>query len=330
MNERGRRGAAGPPGPPEPVEPVEPFVVPEPLDGERVDRAVALGTGWSRAVVARLVDAGEVLVGGRPVARSRRLRAGEVVEVRAAPAAPAPPGPDPGVPVTVRHEDADVVVVAKPAGVVVHPGAGHGHGTLVNGLLARYPEIAEVGDPYRPGIVHRLDRDTSGLLVVARSARAYESLVGQLARRSVERRYVALVWGHLAAARGLVDAPIGRSQARRTRMAVRDEGRDARTEYEVREVYDAPACSLLECRLRTGRTHQIRVHLAAIGHPVVGDATYGGTRDPIACPRPFLHAAVLAFDHPATGARLRFEEPLPADLRAVLDSLRRSARPGAR
>lgn len=302
------------------AEPLEPVVVPASLDGERVDRAVALLTGWSRNDVQRLVDAGDVLVGGRPVGKSRRLRTGEVVEVLAAPPPDAPPAADPGVVPVVRFEDADVVVIAKPTGLVVHPGAGHEGGTLVNGLLARYPEIASVGDPFRPGIVHRLDRDTSGLLVVARSARAYASLVRQLSQRSVERRYLALVWGRLASPRGLVDAPIGRSESRRTRMAVRDAGKEARTEYEVRAVFDDPVCSLLECRLQTGRTHQIRVHLAAIGHPVVGDATYGGARDPIPCPRPFLHAATLAFDHPVTGERLRFEEPLPDDLRAVLDA----------
>ena len=191
----------------------------------------------------------------------------------------------------------------------------------MQGLIARYPEIAAVGDPMRPGIVHRLDRDTSGLLVVARSARAYDPLVAELAARAVERRYCALVWGKLASPRGLIDAPIGRSEARRTRMAVRDTGKPARTEYEVRSVYDAPVCSLLECRLETGRTHQIRVHLAAIGHPVVGDASYGGSRESLPLGRPFLHAAVLAFDHPVTGERLRFEEPLPPELEAVLAGL---------
>jgi 23S rRNA pseudouridine1911/1915/1917 synthase len=311
------------------VEPVESFVVPDTLDGERVDRAVALVSGWARADVQVLIERGDVRVGGEPVAKSRRLRAGDLVEVRAVPAPDAPPAPDPAVPIDVRHADADIVVVAKPAGMVVHPGAGHNGGTLVHGLLARFPELAEVGAPDRPGIVHRLDRDTSGLLVVARSARAYESLVAQLAARAVERRYDALVWGHLAAPRGLVDAPIGRSQARRTRMAVRDEGREARTEYQVREVFDDPRCSLLTCRLETGRTHQIRVHLSAIGHPVVGDATYGGARPSLPLERPFLHASRLGFAHPASGAWLTFEDPLPAALQAVLDRLRSGQAPGA-
>jgi len=204
---------------------------------------------------------------------------------------------------------------------VVHPGAGHPDGTLVNGLLARYPELAGVGDAARPGIVHRLDRDTSGLLAVARTPRAYDDLVHQLAARTVERRYVALVWGRLASPRGVIDAPIGRSESRRTRMAVRETGKPARTEYDVRTVYERPLVSLLDLKLETGRTHQIRVHLNAIGHPVVGDATYGGARDSLPLARPFLHAASLAFDHPVTGERLQFDDPLPAELQAVLAGL---------
>jgi 23S rRNA pseudouridine1911/1915/1917 synthase len=297
------------------------FVVPESLDGERIDRSVALVTGWTRAEVQELVAAGAVLVDGRVVAKSVRLTAGATVEVRGAPSEPAAIVGEP-VPLDVRHEDADVVVVAKPAGLVVHPGSGHDTGTLVHGLLHRYPEIAAVGDPARPGIVHRLDRDTSGLLMVARSARAHESLVAQLAQRSVGRQYLALVWGTMPAARGLIDAPIGRSRVRRTKMAVRDEGREARTGYEVLETFDEPLTSLLRCTLETGRTHQIRVHLDAVGHPVVGDRTYRGARQSLPLDRPFLHAASLAFDHPATAARLTFDDPLPPALADLLTTLR--------
>jgi 23S rRNA pseudouridine1911/1915/1917 synthase len=295
--------------------------IPASLDGERVDRAIALLTGWQRSQVQTLLERHEVLVDGNPVAKSHRLHSGNVVELLSEPAVEVVPQPDPNVPVTVRYVDDDVVVVAKPAGLVVHPGAGHIGGTLVNGLLARFPDIAGVGDPYRPGIVHRLDRDTSGLLVVARSPRAYDALVTELANRDVERSYVALVWGHLASRRGVIDAPIGRSAARRTRMAVRDAGKPARTEYAVRQEFDRPVCTLLDCHLETGRTHQIRVHLAAIGHPVVGDGTYGGAREPLVLDRPFLHAASLAFDHPVTGKRLQFEEPLPNELQSLLDQL---------
>jgi 23S rRNA pseudouridine1911/1915/1917 synthase len=298
----------------------EPVRVPAALAGERVDRAVALLTGWPRADVQALMERDAVLVDGRPVNKSHRLVSNALVEVLGTPAVARPPGPEP-IAVTVVYEDADVIVVDKPAGLVVHPGAGNVSGTLVNGLLARYPDLASVGDTMRPGIVHRLDRDTSGLLVVARTEAAYQSLVEQLGTRSVEREYLALVWGHPKSARGLIDAPIGRSEARRTRMAVRDEGRPARTRYEVTARYESPVCALLTCHLETGRTHQIRVHLAAIKHPVVGDGTYGGRRDALVLDRPFLHAAALAFDHPRTGERVSFASPLPSDLRAVLDGL---------
>ena len=299
----------------------EPIVVPAVLAGERVDRAVALLTGWSRADVQELLARAAIVIDGREVAKSHRLVEGSVVELLEEPAVGAPPEPDASVAIDVRHADDDVIVVAKPAGLVVHPGAGHAGGTLVNGLLARFPDVAAIGDAYRPGIVHRLDRDTSGLLVVARSPRAYDSLVEQISSRSVDRRYVALVWGALSSPRGVIDAPIGRSTARRTRMAVRESGKVARTEYEVRTAFDEPVCSLLDCRLETGRTHQIRVHLSAIGHPVVGDATYGGSRVSIRLDRPFLHATHLAFDHPLTGERLAFDDALPRELEAVLGLL---------
>lgn len=306
-----------------------PLEIPAALDGDRVDRALSFLTGWPRAAVQQLIDDGSVIIDGRVVSKSHRLHQGSVLEVLAEPRQDpdARPDPDPSVVVDVRFADDDVVVVNKPAGLVVHPGAGNTTGTLVNGLLARFPGIQSVGDPMRPGIVHRLDRNTSGLLVVARSTRAYRSLVGQLSEHTAERVYVALVWGRLSSPRGMIDAPIGRSGARRTRMAVRDAGKPARTEYKVIEVFDDPLCSRLECRLETGRTHQIRVHLGAIGHPVVGDGTYSGSRDSIALRRPFLHAATLGFDHPATGERIRFEEPLPPELQTVLEHLGGNAEP---
>jgi 23S rRNA pseudouridine1911/1915/1917 synthase len=299
---------------------VSELAVPAALAGERLDRALALLTGWSRAEVTRLIDDGAVLVGGRAVAKSHRLEAGALVELLSEPEPDQPPGPEP-VPVDVRFADDDLVVVSKPAGLVVHPGAGHAGGTLVNGLLQRFPEVASVGDPVRPGIVHRLDRDTSGLMLVARSPRAYDVLVTALARRDVDRRYLALVWGRFDAPRGVIDAPIGRSPTRRTRMAIRDEGRAARTAYQVRHEYDTPAVSLLECRLETGRTHQLRVHLGAVGHAVVGDAAYRGDRPSLRPGRPFLHAHRLELDHPTTGQHLTFEDPLPPELEAVLEGL---------
>jgi 23S rRNA pseudouridine1911/1915/1917 synthase len=231
------------------------------------------------------------------------------------------PGAEPSVRFDILYADDDVLVIDKPSGLVVHPGAGNQTGTLVNGLLASHPEIAGVGSAARPGIVHRLDMGTSGALAVARTQMAYDSLVAQLADRSVGRRYQALSWGHFEAVKGVVDAPVGRSPKDRTRMAVVGSGRPARTGYEVSAAWASPAVSLVTCTLETGRTHQIRVHLSAIGHPLLGDGTYGGERSGLVLDRPFLHAAHLSFDHPATGERLEFDSPLPADLRAVLDGL---------
>ena len=298
--------------------------VPLALDGERLDRVVSLLWGLARGDAATLVAAGDVRVGGRPVlVRGRRLASGDVVEVDLPEREEAPSlAPEPGIDVPVVAVDEHVVVVDKPAGLVVHPGAGHATGTLVNGLLARWPELAGVGDPARPGIVHRLDAGTSGLLVVARTAPAYASLVAQLAARTVERHYLALVWGWVEAPAGMVDAPVGRAARDRTQMAVSAGGREARTRYKVVARYAEPApVTLLECWLETGRTHQIRVHLAAIGHPVVGDSRYRGARPSLPVDRPFLHAFELGFDHPATGDRQQYSSPLPPDLEDVREHL---------
>jgi 23S rRNA pseudouridine1911/1915/1917 synthase len=301
-------------------------IIPDALDGERIDRVVSMVTGLSRSEAAELVVSGRVTVNGvSSVQRSARLRRGDVVEIDTAfvPAGDARIEPDPEVTVVVVHEDDDLLVVDKAPGMVVHPGSGNRTGTLVHGLLARYPELRDVGvDPTRPGIVHRLDKETSGLLLVARRQPAYEALVEMLAARRVERRYLALTWGSFDAPRGVVDAPIGRSSREPTRMVVSARGKQARTRYEVVTTFHDPVeVSLLECRLETGRTHQIRVHLAAIDHPVVGDDRYGGVRQSLGVPRLFLHAAALAFDHPITGERVEIESPLPADLRSVLDRL---------
>lgn len=306
------------------------LVVPATLDGVRVDKAVALVADLSRSSVNRLVELGRVEVDGAAVtSRATVLRPGQVLRVDPTPDGTAGglPEGDPSVRFEVVHEDPSVVVVDKPAGLVVHPGAGHPAGTLVNGLMARYPELATLpaatgAAPPRPGIVHRLDRGTSGLLVVARTPAAYESLVGQLRRRRVRRRYLALVAGRLGPSSGVVDAPIGRSAATPTRMAVSRRGRPARTRYRVVSRLGRPAeVTLLEVELDTGRTHQIRVHLSAIGHPVLGDPAYGRRAPAIegwSLPRPFLHAAGLAFDHPGEGGPVSFESDLPLELRTQL------------
>ena len=301
-------------------------VIPAALADERIDRVVALVAGCSRTDAAALIAAGDVRIGGRPVTKpSARVAEGDQLELARLPQ-PADPSvvADGAVSFTVVHEDDDVIVVDKPAGLVVHPGAGNRNATLVQGLVARYPELAGVGEPQRPGIVHRLDKDTSGLLVVARTEPARVALVAQLGARAVDRRYVALVWGVPDARQGVIDAPIGRSNREKTRMTVATGGRDARTRYEVVATYTEPAAvALLQCRLETGRTHQIRVHLTAIGHPVVGDARYGGRHQPLAdVPRFFLHAEHLGFEHPTTGARIELDSPLPADLEAVRARLR--------
>jgi len=298
--------------------------LPPPLDGERLDRIVAFLADVSRAVAADLVARGAVRVDGEVVTAGKvRLATGAVVDIDTA-AIPRTelPAADADVAFTVVHDDDDVIVVDKPAGLVVHPGAGNPSATLVNGLLARYPELEGVGDPWRPGIVHRLDAGSSGLLVVARSPRARDSLAAQFAGRTAGRVYTALAWGHPGAAHGVVEAPIGRDPSDPLRMALVADGRPARTRYRVTARLAAPApVALLECRLETGRTHQIRVHLAGIGHPLVGDAVYGARRPMLGLARPFLHAAELSFVHPASGERVTFTSPLPADLHAVLDSL---------
>jgi 23S rRNA pseudouridine1911/1915/1917 synthase len=305
---------------------VTPFeaALPEVLAGERLDRVVAMLCDLPRSVAAELVDAGAVRVDGEVrIRRADRVEEGQVVSLDV----PDPAGDDvvvadPAVAIEVVHEDEHLVVVDKPAGLVVHPGSGNRTGTLVHGLLARYPEIAGVGEPFRPGIVHRLDRDTSGLLVIARTAEALEGLTDALRRRAVTRRYRTLVWGHLDEPRGQVDAPIGRSTREPTKMAVVVGGREARTGYEVVRRYTEPVPSTeLVCTLETGRTHQIRVHLQAIGHPVVGDPRYGGARSTLPAPRQVLHAEQLAFDHPVTGGRIDAGSPLPADLAEVLARL---------
>lgn len=305
--------------------------VPSSLDGVRVDRAVALLADISRSAVDDLVASGRVTVEGETVhARSRLLREGEVLAVELVEDEPVPvPDPDASVVFEVVHADSEVVVVDKPAGLVVHPGAGHRTGTLVNGMLSRYPDLASlteaVGtDPDRPGIVHRLDRGTSGLLVVARSADAYRSLVAQLGARTVSRRYRALVLGEVDGESGVVDAPIGRSVTSPTRMSVSRKGKEARTRYRVEQRFTEPVpATLVEATLETGRTHQIRVHLSAIGHPVVGDDVYarGRVLPGATVTRPFLHAYQLAFDHPGSGERTTWTSELPADLRAELERL---------
>ena len=298
--------------------------VPAALAGERLDRIVALIGDLSRAEAAATIAAGGVRVDGSAARTGKvRLAEGQIVEVDPG-AVPGPvlPTSDRTVEFGVVHEDDAVIVIDKPPGLVVHPGAGNLDGTLVSGLLARYPELVGVGeDPIRPGIVHRLDAGSSGLLVVARTSEVAAQLIEQFADHSATRRYDAVVWGVPDAPHGIIDAPIGRDRGDPLKMAVVAGGRPARTDYRVVGTYSSPALvSRLECRLETGRTHQIRVHLSSINHPLVGDPTYGQRRPVLGLTRPFLHASELAFEHPLTGERVTFTSPLAPDLQAWLDA----------
>lgn len=293
--------------------------------GARLDRWLAERLpDVSRARVQALIEDGRVSVDGAVRKPSHRLSGGETVVVDVPPPAPETLEPEP-IALTVVHEDAQVLVVDKPAGMVVHPGAGHARGTLAAAALAHAPAVAGVGGPRRPGIVHRLDKDTSGLLVLAKSALAYERLAAQLADRTMARAYLAIVHGRVRADNGVIDAPIGRHPRDRVRMAVRPKGQGKRavTRYRVLERFEH--FTYLEVTLETGRTHQIRVHLAALGHPVAGDDVYGG-RSGRSLPLPFaghaLHAARLAFVHPVTGKIMQLASPLPTRMARLLSHLR--------
>jgi 23S rRNA pseudouridine1911/1915/1917 synthase len=262
-----------------------------------------------------------VLVDGAPRKPAFRLRGGQRVDVLGPHADPISLHPE-AIPIAVVHEDADVLVVNKPAGLTVHPAPGHPRGTLVNAVLARVPALAGIAGSLRPGIVHRLDKDTSGLLVIAKTDAAYRSLVAQVGARTVTREYLALVRGTVRRDAGSIAAPIGRHPTRRTRMAVVPRGRPAVTHFEVLE--RLPGATLLKCRLETGRTHQIRVHLLHLGHPLLGDPTYGGVRA-AGITRQALHAARLEFAHPRTGERVTCVAPVPEDLERLLARLRGGA-----
>ena len=291
-------------------------VVPETAAGERLDRFVAALPGvGSRAAAERLLAAGAVSVDGEAHPKSHRLSGGEDVRVEgdALQEPEAIPPPE----VRIAYEDDHLLVVDKPAGLVVHPAAGHSSGTLVQGLAGR----TAGGDPTRPGIVHRLDRDTSGLLIVARTDEAYEGLRGLVRRHGLEREYLALVRGRPRSRSGRIEAPIGRDRRDPKRRSLdTDTPKDAITHFEVVELL--PAHALLRVHLETGRTHQIRVHLAAIGLPIAGDPVYGTSEQGLR--RQFLHAARLAFVHPVTGERVDVTSPLPADLDATLKVVRGS------
>ncbi|MGE0043359.1 MAG: RluA family pseudouridine synthase [Vicinamibacterales bacterium] len=301
------------------------FTVAPEQAGQRLDRFLAGELpGHSRSQVQRHIDEGRVTLSRVAAAKANHeVREGDRVTIDLPAPAPATPEAE-DLPLEILHDDPDVVVINKPAGMVVHPGAGHGSGTLVNALLHHVGDLSGIGGEIRPGIVHRLDKGTSGVMVVAKNDAAHQELSRQFHDREVEKEYVALVWG-LVHQRKRIDLPIGRDPVHREKISTR--ARRARNAVtRVTWARHMPGVSLLRVAILTGRTHQIRVHLAAIGHPIVGDALYGGVhkRMPQALravqrlDRPFLHAERLAFTHPRTGERLEFSAPLPADLEAVL------------
>ena len=306
--------------------------VDEARSGLRLDRALGeLFSDYSRNFLANLVTAGHVRVDGVPATRpSRRVEAGQRLEIEVPDAAPADISSQ-DLPLTVLYEDADVVVIDKPAGLVVHPAAGHADGTLVNALLFHVKDLSGIGGEIRPGIVHRLDKDTSGVMIIAKHDAAHRKLTADWNTERVRKEYVALVYGTPSSERGTVDAPIGRDPRDRKRMAVVAGGRPAITDYEVAE--RLRHVSLVRCRLRTGRTHQIRVHMKHLGHPIVGDPVYSGPqwrgipdkrlqKVLSSLDRQMLHAARITFVHPTDGRTLSFEAPLPRDFASVIEALR--------
>lgn len=298
--------------------------------GERLDKLITVHLHTlSRVKVQQLIKDGLVTVDGKLAKAAYRIEGGESITAEVADALINPldaasisPQATP-IPLDVLYEDADLIAINKPAGMVVHPIAGTETDTLVNAILARWPQVANVGDPARPGIVHRLDKDTSGVILIAKTATARKSLLAQFRARTVKKRYLALVEGIPATPTGEIDAPIGRNPAQRKKMTVLREGRKSLTHYNVLQMYDyhGSKFTLIEALPQTGRTHQIRVHLAFIGHPVAGDAVYGRRKQRLRVSRQFLHAESITFQSPGSGEMLTIHAPLPAPLQAILDQL---------
>ncbi len=309
------------------------ITVPDDSEGVRLDQfLVSVLPEQSRSQIQRLIKEGHVRVEGREAKSNQAVKKGQAMTVDIP--EPIAPLPQPeALPLPIMYQDHDIIVVDKPAGMVVHPAAGHESGTLVNALLHHVDDLSGIGGEKRPGIVHRLDRGTSGLMVVAKHDAAHEELARQFHDREVEKEYLALVWGEVMAGRR-IDEPIGRDPGNRKKMSARARrSREAVTRI-VRAEHFGRAVTLAQIAIHTGRTHQIRVHLSAIGHPIVGDALYGGVRRRVPgdlralthLDRPFLHAARLAFTHPTDGRRMEFTSPLPADLQRVLDELRKPSK----
>lgn len=300
-------------------------------DGIRLDRALtALTSDWTRSRIRKWIDQGRVQRNGFPAVQSERVVEGDVLDLEVPDLTPSVAEPE-DIPLSILYEDEHLLVVDKRAGLVIHPAAGNPAGTLVNALLHHCKDLSGIGGVERPGIVHRLDKDTTGALVVAKNDKAHLGLSLAFSRRTIEKTYLAVCYGSPREKEGVIDAPIDRHPSDRKRMAVREDGHKARTLYRVVERFEGAA--LLSCTLITGRTHQIRVHCAHVGHALIGDATYSGRQwrnlsnegVRIACrdfPRQALHAHTLAFDHPVSGEPISVEAPIPEDLAGLIDSLR--------
>jgi 23S rRNA pseudouridine1911/1915/1917 synthase len=294
------------------------------LPGERLDKTLVaqFGDQLTRSQIQSLIKEGQVTVNGEPVKAGVKLKGGETIAITVPPPKVDPAVEPEAIPLDVVYEDDDLAVINKSAGLIVHPGSGNETGTLVNAILARYPEVAQISHaPKRRGIVHRLDKDTSGLIIVARNGQSMRRLMEQFQRRTVEKTYIALLERSPKTTTGRITAPIARDPIHRKQMAVSREGKPAITEFTVVERFN-DGKALVRVNLLTGRTHQIRVHMAFIDSPIVGDRVYGFRKQRL-LERQFLHAARLCFDHPRTGERLCFEAPLPPDLETLLAQLRR-------
>jgi 23S rRNA pseudouridine1911/1915/1917 synthase len=307
------------------------LAVAPPEAGDRLDQFLAQALGWSRARLQKLVKSQRVLVNGEPRPASYRVREGDTLVVSVPPPQPSYLAPE-ALPLTILFEDRDLLVVNKPAHLVVHPGAGHRAGTLLNALVHHCPDLKDIGEVSRPGLVHRLDKDTSGLIVVAKTSLAHAALVAQFQAHAITKRYRALVWGRLPDLQGEIDREVGRHPTARRKMSVHARrGKRAITFWQVIQEFPGPL-TLVELTPQTGRTHQLRVHLASMGHPVLGDATYGGGVSRLTghpglnglkplVHRQLLHAWRLGLTHPRTGEGLTWEAPLPEDFQAVMDKL---------
>ena len=306
---------------------LEKIIINKEETGKRIDIFAAEKTGITRSQIQKLIEKGSLTVNSGPVSRNYRTKAGDIIEITITEEKTSELIPE-AIPLEILYKDEYLAVVNKPSGMVVYPAAGHSRGTMMNALLYQCKKLANIGGPLRPGVVHRLDKDTSGVMVIALDDRTYYDLTGQFKQRTINRKYIALLYGNLKEDKGEISLSIGRSESDRKKMSTRvKRGKEAVTTWKVIERFHGAV--LIEAKLKTGRTHQIRVHFASIGHPVLGDRTYGkkievevNSKEKILFPRQMLHAELLGFLHPVTGEYLEFKSPLPEDMEKKIRELR--------